>query len=90
MDYAKYVIIRGGLFGEKRAIIFDRNLSHELFQDNAITAGFVSFFKNENEYIEVKTFGKSESLGLSSKPEDAVLICHALNAFEQSLFIPEK
>ena len=89
MDSAKYVIIRGGLFGQERAIIFDRDLSHNQF-DDAIAAGFVSFSENEDGHILVKTFGKSESLDLSSRPEDALLVCHALNAFEQSLFIPEK
>lgn len=91
MGDAKYIIMRGA-FGEEKAIIFDKLMSHEFFKRFAISAGFVAFSKTKDGRVEVYAYGKSDSLNLESQKEDSDLICKALNNSyaDEKLFIPAK
>ena len=91
MGDTKYVIMRGA-FGEEKAVVFDKLMSHDFFKGFAISAGFVTFSKTKDRKVEVFAYGKSDSLNLESRKEDSDLICKALNNSyaDEKLFIPSK
>ena len=78
----KYVIVKHR--GMECPILFSKFLSHDDFLNHSpISAGFVSIHKPEKETmtsdgiirdIEFVTYGKSVSLQLNSRPEDAKII----------------
>jgi hypothetical protein len=88
----KYVIVEVG--GIETPIIFDPIIQHSDFKArNPISAGFFEL-KEENraeqydawggvDFVpKVRVFGKSVSLDIDSRPEDAILIERALSHIE--------
>jgi hypothetical protein len=77
---AKYVIVNG------RAIVFSAAIVHKTMVkpfETAEGAGFVRFFakvdvNGEVESVEAHAFGKSESLEVSSRPEDSRIITNQI------------
>ena len=67
---AKYVIING------RGIIFSAAIQHKEmvgYGENCEGAGFVHFAIQKDDYgdiVAAKCYGKSESLGIESRPEE--------------------
>lgn len=80
MDYGKYIIVESNC---TQAILFDNTMSHDDFldmfsKDIIKSAGFFMVSgtgsEHDQEDIEIAVFGKSITLGLESKEEDAYYI----------------
>jgi len=69
-ESTKYVIIES--YSMECAIVFDPAVEHARVTRHAISAGFCSLPQKEGE--EVTVWGKSNSLGVESRPEDAQII----------------
>lgn len=79
MDRTKYVVINEG--GFLIPILFSHLMSHDVFADwNPVSTGFVSINPVSGQDVSdlpkiiVAVFGKSDTLGIASKPEDAEII----------------
>jgi hypothetical protein len=87
MDSTKYVVAKAGSFNNIECVfILDNNTAHDnlpFSDDRIVSAGFFTWEAGEDECgnttLVVKTFGKSVSLGVSSRPEDVKLIEKAMN-----------
>lgn len=89
MENMKYVVIHN-MFSES-AIIFGSDINHNQFSGmNVISAGFIRFDKLEDDKIEVSVYGKSISLSLEHRPEDAEMICKTLNTNGFGKFVPQE
>ncbi len=76
----KYIIVKQG--GFKTPILFDDTISHnefdKIFRKSVISAGFFDTSIVDGE-IRVSTFGRSVSMKVESRPQDAALIEKFLN-----------
>jgi len=77
MGKLKYVIIRSE--GFLKPIMFDSLLPHSMFQNHKVeSAGFVSFWADDDGELQVQTWGRSDSLTVASALGDADIIRKAL------------
>ncbi len=75
MDKAKYIVAQIG--NDEVMIVFPSFETHNhmarFFNNKVVSAGFIDFFINASEEVEVKCTGKSVSLNLKSRPKDTQL-----------------
>ena len=63
----KYVVLKE----YNKMIVFSELIEHKQFAGlNPISAGFISFRANELGDVEAHCYGKSISLGISSRPDE--------------------
>lgn len=84
MGRIKYVIVKEA--GFEIPILFSHLMEHSRFRhwgggDKVVSAGFVGVY-NKKMVLSVSVWGKSDSLNIASRPEDAEII-------KQSLFREE-
>lgn len=72
-DALKYIIILGA-YGSEKVIVFPASLGHDEVAGNhkVIAAGFCRFPDDLNK--NVSAYGKSRTLDIESRKEDAILI----------------
>lgn len=72
-DALKYIVIRG-TYGSEQVIVFPGSLGHDEVagKHEVISAGFCRLPDDLNKNVQV--YGKSKTLDISSRDEDALLI----------------
>ena len=81
LDYAKYLVTAGPV---ERLVFFPHSLPHAavatmLGAAKVVSAGFLSLVTNPQGQIAVNCFGRSRSLDVGARPEDARLAAKALH-----------
>jgi hypothetical protein len=81
LDYAKYLVTGGAV---EQLVFFPHSLPHAavatmLGGAKVISAGFLSLVTNPQGKISVNCYGRSQSLDLAARPEDAQLAARALH-----------
>ena len=78
MGKMKYVVIES--LGILKPVIFDTLLEHKMFQNYKVkSAGFVSFWIDEDGEMQVNVWGSSTTLDMISVPDDADVIKKSLD-----------
>ena len=84
MDWMKYLIVDNGFEGSEYPIMFSTVISHfdisKGYVGEVVSAGF---FSVDLETGEVSTFGKSNTLKIESRKEDAEIIKRELNRWKR-------
>ena len=88
----KYVIVHGILGGEY-PVLLPNALPHDILYHGAISAGFVDIVPIADGRMLVVAYGRSTSLNINSREDDAELICGELNRCtrkDECLFVTHK
>ena len=81
LDYAKYVVTGGNV---EQIVFFPHSLAHAavatmLGGATVISAGFLSLMTDPAGKITVNCYGRSQSLDVGARPQDARLAAKALH-----------